>query len=473
MARPCETLSFSYHYCEGTTVRNTVLATAVIAALALAAPQAFAQAKGSATKAELQAIEAQMQALAERLNRLETTNAQLQTENEQLKAVVDRREAEVDYLKSQTKELREEGAMASNEISKVKGADWATKLKGRGDFRFRHEGIESERVVSGQAEDAADRTRQRIRARLGFDYKVTDTVKGTLLFATGGDDPRSSNQTLGGTGTRKSIGVDMAYVDWQFMNGANLVLGKQPHPYFRPGQSLFFDGDWNPEGGAVKFDRGMFFGSGYGWWLTEQFNSNPAGENNDSNLFGAQVGMKFPLLGGETVLAAHYFDCGACQDNSPLYANNGNGNTTYTLAGSTTQLLRYDYEVVQLSAQMGTTLFDLPFAFWADYARNMASDVEYDTAYGVGVVLGKASNAKTWEAGLAYQSLDKDALFAQIIDSDFGDGRTDSEGWFLKGGYAPVKNVTFNATYFINTLNKDVGTELDYNRLQLDLNYKF
>ena len=454
-------------------MRNTVLATAVAATLALAAPQAFAQAKGSATKAEVQAIEAQMKALAERLNRLETANAQLQTENEQLKAVVDRREAEIDYLKSQTKELREEGAVASNEISKVKGADWATKLKGRGDFRFRHEMIESERVVSGQAEDAADRTRQRIRARLGFDYAVTDTVKGTLLFATGGDDPRSSNQTLGGTGTRKSIGVDMAYVDWKFMNGANLVLGKQPHPYFRPGQSLFFDSDWNPEGGAVKFDRGMFFGSGYGWWLTEQFNANPAGENNDSNLFGAQVGMKFPLLGGETVLAAHYFDCGACQDNSPLYANNGNGNTTYTLTGSTTNLLRYDYEIVQLSAQLGTSLFNLPFSFWADYAQNMASGVEYDTAYGVGVVLGKASNAKTWEAGIAYQSLDKDALFAQIIDSDFGDGRTDSEGWFLKGGYAPVKNITLNATYFINTLNKDVGTELDYDRLQLDLNYKF
>lgn len=454
-------------------MRNSVLATAVAATLALAAPQAFAQAKGSATKAEVQAIEAQMKALAERLNKLESTNTQLQSENAELKAVVDRREAEIDYLKSQTKELREEGAVASNEISKVKGADWATKLKGRGDFRYRHEMIDPERVVNGQAEDAADRTRHRIRARLGFDYKVTDTLKGTLLFATGGDDPRSSNQTLGGTGTRKSIGVDMAYVDWQFMSGANLVLGKQPHPYFRPGQSLFFDGDFNPEGGAVKFDRGMFFGTGYGWWLTEQYNANPQGENSDANLFGAQVGMKFPLLGGETVLAAHYFDCGACQDNSPLFANNGNGNTTYTVGTSTTQLLRYDYEILQLSAQMGTTLLGQPFTFWADYAQNMASGVEYDTAYGVGVVLGKASNAKTWEAGVAYQSLDKDALFAQIIDSDFGDGRTDSEGWFLKGGYAPVKNVTLNATYFINTLNKDVGVELDYNRLQLDINYKF
>ena len=107
---------------------------------------------------------------------------------------------------------------------------------------------------------------------------------------------------------------------------------------------------------------------------------------------------------------------------------------------------------------MGTTLFDLPFSFWADYAQNMASGVEYDTAYGVGVTLGKASNAKTWEAGLLYQSIDKDALFGQFIDSDFGNGTTDSEGWVIKGGYAWVKNVTFNGTYFINTRNKDVGT---------------
>ncbi len=91
----------------------------------------------------------------------------------------------------------------------------------------------------------------------------------------------------------------------------------------------------------------------------------------------------------------------------------------------------------------------------------------------VGVMLGKASNAKTWEAGAFYQSIDKDALFAQWVDSDFGDGKTDASGWVLKAGYAPVKNFTFVGTYFMNTLNKDVGTELDYSRLQLDMNYKF
>ena len=469
-------------------MNDTVLATAVAATLALAAPQAFAQAKGSATKAEVQAVEAQMKALAERLNRLESANTTLQSQNAELQAAVERREAEIDYLKSQTKELREEGAVTSNEVSKVKGADWATRIKARGDLRYRHEGISTERVVGTGAtatvDDAADRTRHRIRARLGFDAQVTDKTKATLLFATGADDPRSSNQTLGTQGSRKAIGVDMAFVDWNFMNGGNAVLGKQPWPFWRPGNSLFFDGDYNPEGGAVKFERGMLFGSAYGWWLSEQYNASEEGENSDGNVFGGQAGLKFPLFGGETRVAAHYFDCGACENqNSILYNNNGNGNTTYRVGTGTSNFLAYDYQIMEFSAEMGLTLFDLPFSVWANYAQNIADDVEYDTAYAGGVSIGRASNPKTWNAAVWYQSLDKDALFAQFIDSDFGDGRTDSDGWVLRGAYAPVRNFNIQATYFINSINKDVapvsgpgyetGKGMDYDRLQLDLTYRF
>jgi hypothetical protein len=454
-------------------VSNTVLATAVAAALTFGAAPAFAQTKGTATKAEVQAIQAQMQALVERLEKLESTNSQLQIDNADLKSLADRREAEIDYLKAQTRELREEGAVASNEINKVKGTDWASKVKVRGDLRYRHEYIGTERVVDDAVVDAADRQRQRIRARVGIDAAVTDNVKATLAFATGGDDPRSSNQTLGGVATRKPIGLDMAYVDWRFTQGGNALLGKQPNPIFRPGQSLFYDGDFNPEGGAVRYERGLFFGTGYGWWLTEQYNSDPEADNTDANLFGLQGGVKFPLLGGETIVAAHYYECGACQGRSPLYANNANGNTTFRIGTSTTNLLTYDYDVVELAAQMGTSFGSLPLTLWANYAQNLAEDVEYDTAYGAGVVLGKASNPRSWEVGAFYQSIDKDALFAQWLDSDFGNGNTDSDGWVIKGGYAPVKNFTVNATYFINTLNKDVGPELDYDRLQLDLNYKF
>ena len=43
----------------------------------------------------------------------------------------------------------------------------------------------------------------------------------------------------------------------------------------------------------------------------------------------------------------------------------------------------------------------------------------------------------------------------------------------FKGGYAPVKNVVLNASYFLNTVNEDAGTELDFTRLQLDVNFRF
>jgi hypothetical protein len=466
-----------------------VLAAAVVAALTLAAADASAQTKGTASKADVQAVQAQMQALADRLSKVEAANAALQSENADLKAVVERRDAETDYLKAQTKDLRQEAAVANNEISKVKGADWATKIKARGDFRMRQEHISNERVVgsgpTATVDDAANRDRTRIRARLGFDATVTDTLKATILFATGADDPRSSNQTLGTAGSRKAIGLDMAYVDWTAMPGVDVVLGKQPWTLFRPGNSLFYDGDYNPEGGAVKFDRGMLFGTAYAWILTENYNANPDAVNYDSRVYGGQIGVKFPLLGGETKLAAHYSECIACENKSPLFNNVANGNTTH--ASGSTNLLTYGYEIVELAAEMNTTLFKQPFQVWANYAENMASHVDYSTAYALGVSLGKASNPKTWNAALWYQSIEKDALFGQFVDSDFADGKTDGEGFVLRGAYAPVKNFNVQATYFINTLNKDVapvsgiasgvpysiGKDLNYDRLQVDLNYKF
>jgi len=140
---------------------------------------------------------------------------------------------------------------------------------------------------------------------------------------------------------------------------------------------------------------------------------------------------------------------------------------------------------------MGTTLAGLPFSVWADFAQNMASDVKYDTAWGIGATIGKASNAKTWEASVLYESMDKDAMFAQFIDSDFALGVSGSDGWVFRAGYAPVKNVVLNASYFLNTANINtyavsgnvasgpyagpygVGKNMDLGGFQLDVNYKF
>ena len=457
-------------------MKNIVLATAVAAALSLAGQEAGAQSRAAATRSDLEAVQTQLQALTERLNRLETANTELKAENAELKTLVDRRDAETDYLKAQTKDLREETAVASNEIAKVKGADWATKIKARGDLRYRHEEIHRERRVESEdgittVEDAEDRYRHRIRARFGIDAQVSDHLKTTFALSTAeNNDPRSSNQSLDDNGTRKAITVDMAYADWNFAQGANLVLGKQPWPYYRTGQSLFFDNDYNPEGGAIKYERGLLFGSGYAWWLNEQHNDNPSAEDADTHVFGAQVGLKMPIGDASNLVAfGHYYNCSGCQGHSPLFNGVSNGNTTYP----DSSILVFDYEIGELGAEFNTQIGSLPLQLWANYAQNTASGVEEDTAYNAGVRLGRASNPRTWEAAAMYQSIDKDALFGQFIDSDFGNGNTDTEGWALRGAYAPVRNIAVNLTYFINTLNKDVGTELDYDRLQLDFNWKY
>ena len=260
-------------------MKNTLLAAAVAATLAMAVTDASAATGGTATKAEIQAMQAQMQALADRLNKLEAANSALQNENTQLKAVSEQRDSEIDYLKEQTKTLRQESAEASGELGKVKGADWASRIKFKGDFRAREEYIAKQRVTGSapttttpstlSVDDAADQLRTRFRFRLGAEAKVTDNSKVVFQLSSGDGDPRSTNQTFTQESSEKGIYITQAYADWKFMDGANLLLGKQPLPFWRPGQSLFWDGDLNPEAVAVTYNRGMFFGSGYAWMVQE------------------------------------------------------------------------------------------------------------------------------------------------------------------------------------------------------------
>jgi hypothetical protein len=91
----------------------------------------------------------------------------------------------------------------------------------------------------------------------------------------------------------------------------------------------------------------------------------------------------------------------------------------------------------------------------------------------VGASFGRAVDPKTWEAAIAYEVMEKDALFAQHIDSDFGGGFSDSAGWIFRLGYAPLKNWSINAAYFLARRNIDVGQEYDYDRLLLDFNVKY
>jgi cell division protein FtsB len=453
-------------------VKNLMIAAVVAAALSQLPARVEA-----ASQDDLTQIREQLQGLMQRVDKLEQENQALKSENEDLKA-------QDDYLKAEARGLRKESASAANEINKVKGADWAGKVAITGDVRYRYETLSDKTLTPAFLQTTADRYRDRIRARFNATVKATDTITAAIGFATAeGGDPRSSNQSLTGVFTRKPLELDLAFFDWKFSSWGDLIGGKMKQPFVKPGQSLFWDNDINPEGLAINVASGMFFGTAYNFWLTEISGAETA-VTADTMMHGLQIGARLPIGSATLMLAAHYYDLSAAQGRAPFFAANANGNTTINVGTPPTAVLLNDYEVINLSAEFNTMIGALPLQIWADAAQNQDPD-DLETAWTAGVLFGKAGNYRTWEFGAAYEVLEKDAVFAQLIDSDFGAGVSDVEGWILRAGYAPVRNWTLNATYFLNNKrNRDVPTsasattlggqsDIDYDRLQVDFNVKF
>ncbi|HEX2492929.1 MAG TPA: putative porin, partial [Steroidobacter sp.] len=211
---------------------------------------------------EIEQIRSQLQGVTERMDRLEQENNALKAENESLKA-------HDEYLRAETRGLRKDAATQASEVGKIKGADWAAKTAIKGDMRYRYEMI-SDDTVNGAGVATADRYRDRIRARVNIEANPAETLRvGVGLTTTENNDPRSGNQTLTDVFSRKSVDLDLAYFDWRFAPWGELIGGKMKQPFYKQQQSGFWDNDVNPEGLALAFNRGAFFGSLYNFWVKE------------------------------------------------------------------------------------------------------------------------------------------------------------------------------------------------------------
>jgi len=424
-----------------------------------------------------------------------TTLEQVSRDVAEIKAKNERLEAEVEYLRENAKAQRKEGAVEAVEVANLKTA--ASKFTWSGDFRYRNEQIQT---APSNTADEHTRGRDRIRLRFGVSAKINDTVSGRVQLATAGGstgDPRSSNQTLGEDWSRKSIGIDQAYVDWKPFTTLSVQLGKMPQPWTRTA-SYFWDSDLTPEGAAVKFVRGKLFVGAYYDWLNERNNNSATAQaRSDSKLVGAQIGWKQPIGKTTLTLVGGYFDVTNVKDeqvsanaaapstctvyNGTFFGNSANGNSTYVAAGCTR--LQSAFGVANALAQLDFNAGPLPMTVFVDYMQNVKAETnvalgeKLDRAHAVGVTLNKAGAPKSWEVGVVYQMTEADAVFGQFHDSDFGDGRTDTSGFVLKGAFAPAANWTLSGTLILNDLNNDTGsattTDLAYKRLQLDLNFKF
>ena len=64
-------------------------------------------------------------------------------------------------------------------------------------------------------------------------------------------------------------------------------------------------------------------------------------------------------------------------------------------------------------------------------------------------------------------------MIGTFNDSDFGGGGTDSDGHLIKYKYMLRDKISLGATLMVNQVDRFQGVEHDYNRLQLDVEFKF
>ncbi len=340
---------------------------------------------------------------------------------------------------------------------------WIQKMKLKGDLRLRY-----------QWEDktgSEDRHRARYRFRLGLETKANDKLNVAAGLATGGDDPRSTNQTMADTFSTPDIRLDYAYAAWQAAPWATVLGGKIKSIkslIFRP-SDLLWDSDINPEGISIQlskgFDNGLDTFLNTGVWVLDE----SGGDTSDPFMAVIQPGFSYKFNDDVSLTAAvagYFFD--NVQD-STLDHSAG----TNTL--SSTGYLKYKYNTISPSVQLA---IKNPFgglvpylAIFGDYVHN-PDPSDQENGYLAGIKFGakKVNNFGDWQMKYMYRHLEKDAWLDTFPDSDAYSGGTDVKGHEVALTYGLGKNTSLGLDYYQMEKIKGSGRR---HILQVDWMIKF
>jgi hypothetical protein len=345
--------------------------------------------------------------------------------------------------------------MASGVPAKAQVSTWTESVKFGGDLRLRYEMI--------REEGSDDRDRARFRGRANVSADVTPTVRVVFGLATGGDDPVSTNQTFGDGFTTKDIGVDLAFVEWQFRENLSLTAGKMPKPWFRAGgTTLIWDADLNPEGLVFQYAGKKFFGS-TGTFVVQERSDDP-----ESRLNTAQAGINWVFSDVASLsVAASYFDFTNVIGRAPFYGGDPQGN-----AVDADNNYVFDYDETEIGAQYKTRVGNWPLTVFGDYLLNAAVNRE-DRAYSFGVIVGESKKPRTMQFSYAWHETGADALNATYNDSDLADGQADARGHYFRARYALSDNIHFSGSFIFSEYGEFSGMAIDFDRIMLDVQFAF
>ena len=374
------------------------------------------------------------------------------------------------YSELQTELASEKQAQQEMVANQVKKSDlsafeqkvaWASKTQIKGDVRMRYEDVNSDGAASDQG-------RERVRARVGVYSEINPQVDAGVRIATGSsDDRRSTNQSLDGYFSKKSLWLDQAYLDWHptAVKDLHLIAGKMNQPWVNEGD-IIWDSDINPEGLAATYKMPLgssgaeLFGSTGYYILKDNVDGDGVEFNHDLSMYTGQLGARFaPIDSMKVTLGGSIYSFDG--DDSPAaraaLAINGNTSTQFRL-----------YEGF---GQVDLSNLPVPVSAYGQYVVNDRAATKEDTAWLLGV------KTKLGKFGLDYNYRDvqRDAVIGAFTDSDFANGYTGSRGHKFKVGYEIDKNFSVGAAYLMatsDTAAKD-RHDADIDTLQVDLEAKF
>ncbi len=352
--------------------------------------------------------------------------------------------------------LEKDGSIILAEIP-----EWIRNTTFKGDFRVRYE--------FKNRHSKPDRHRGRYRLRLGFVTEITDNVHVGFGLATGGSNPRSTNQTMTDSFDTPDIRLDYAYASYTPWPWMTLIGGKMKNPLWKP-TNFLWDSDIRPEGVSVLFNHtvgsnlNLFLNTGF-WIIDER-----SGDENDPVMFVAQPGYKLKIGDSaylKNAVSFYQFDNvkGTTLDHS------SESNTLRRFKGG----LKHDYDAYNIIAELGIkNPFDIVpfFAVFGEYVNNRTVSGDDDGNL-IGCRFGhkKVKRKNQWQVKVMYRRLERDAWLDIFPDADVYDGETNVKGYKATFGYGLLDNVILAFNYYYT--RRISGRSLSEDKFQLDFNFKF
>ncbi len=355
---------------------------------------------------------------------------------------------------------------------------WIQKMTFKGDLRLRYQSEEKD-TTTGATTTTAKRERSRMRFRLGAEAKVDKGFKVNFGLASGGDDPRSTNQTFQDNFSTKGINLDFAYGTYALNNNIDIMGGKiKLKKTLWLVSDLLWDGDINPEGVFVKgnlpidSNTEVFLNTGY--FIIDEVSSGA-----EPSMFIIQPGFKWEVSDAVTLkTSVNYYAFNSVEGLPYSNIKDGGGTNTTSTAPSS---FKYDYDSLGFTAELGVDLQEDAevdeiinyVSLFGDYIKNNDPD-QNNVGYLAGIKFGdkKVKKLKTWQAKVLYRKLEKDAWVDFLADSDFLGGITDAKGYEFILNYALAENVILGLDYY-RTETDIATTKKEQDLLQVDLLFKF